>query len=324
MPLLFDISRWNIVEDYKLLAQRTVGGFIKASEAVWPDPLFTTHWSEAREVGLLRGAYHFWRPDQTPEKQAQKFFEIVQGTGDMGELPPVLDVEMRGKSSDVLTCLKEIERLFGKRPIIYTAQGIWNTLGSTPWARDYPLWIANYRIAGTVRWSEDLVETVMQKSPFLPNAWKGADWTLWQFTQRGHGPDFGLDWSKSKQIDLNVFNGTLKDLEKFAGTTVGAGVGAGGAGEGEEKEAPPSEVEDPWDNEPLPRIGRKARVLVSALSLRNAPIVMEGNIKDRMRQGDRTVITNVRKDDNYIWCETGYRQWFAYKRRDGTQFAQEI
>ncbi|MFQ5615988.1 MAG: glycoside hydrolase family 25 protein, partial [Anaerolineales bacterium] len=295
MALFFDISRWNIFSDYELLGQRTVGGFIKASEGTWPDKLFTTHWTETQEEGLWRGAYHFWRPEQNPKAQAKKFFDTVQGTGDLGELPPVLDVEMYGKASNVLACLKEIKKLFGKRPIIYTAQGIWNTFGNVTWAKNYPLWIANYLVRGSVRWSDDLAVTVKQKNPNLPKGW--TKWTLWQFSQRGHGPDFGQDYTKSKQIDLNVFNGSMEQMRAFFGISDDDG------DSGDE-----DIVQDPWTAEPLPPVGRKIQVMVPALRLRNAPVIMSGNDKDVMHRGDRTIITNARKDNNYIWCETGYRQ----------------
>jgi hypothetical protein len=230
------------------------------------------------------------------------------GSGDLGELPLVLDVEMRGNPDEVHNCLMEIERLFGKRPMIYTGQGIWNTLGNTPWATDYPLWIANYLIEGTVRWREELVETVSQKTPFLPTDWENTGWTFWQFTQRGHGPDFGLNWEKSKQIDLNVYSGTLGELSTWIGIPVSMA----------------TPTDDPWIIESLPPIGKKVRITVPALNIRDAPIVLEDNLKDIMNEGDQTTITNVLKDDNYIWCETGYRQWFAYKRRDGTQYAKVL
>ena len=312
MQLLFDISSWNIFTNYELLGERTVGGFMRASNGSWADKLFGTHWKETQELGLLRGAYHFWRPDQKAQIQAQTFFDAVRGTGDLGELPPVLDVEMFGKAGDVLACLQEIERLFGKRPLIYTAQGIWNSLGNISWAKNYPLWVANYLFEseGAIRWDDDPLALAAQKTPSVPTGWKNTGWTFWQFTARGHGPDFGQDWTQSKQIDLNVYRGTLTDLKAWAGIT-------------DDDQTPPKS-EDPWDAEKLPSVGRKVRVLALALNLRNAPIVLEGNRKDVMNQGDQTVITNVRKDKNYIWCETGYRQWFAYKRRDGRQFAEEI
>jgi GH25 family lysozyme M1 (1,4-beta-N-acetylmuramidase) len=310
MGLLFDISKWQIFDNYVLLGERTVGGFIKATEATFSDPLFRTHWQETKEEGLLRGAYHFWRPDQLPEAQAQQFFETVRGSGDLGELPPVLDVEMHGSAAEVRTCAEEVERLFNRQPLIYTAQGIWNSLGDTSWASGYKLWVANYLIEGSVRWSTDLNDTVRQLSPFVPNTWEAAGWTFWQFTDRGHGPDFGLNWEKSKQIDLNIYKGTLEELSSWVGAPISVD--------------PSIVTDDPWAAEPLPEIGKKVRVTVPGLFLRNAPVVLDGNDKDVMKEGDQTVITNVLKDENYIWCETGYRQWFAYKRRDGTKYVAMV
>jgi hypothetical protein len=39
-------------------------------------------------------------------------------------------------------------------------------------------------------------------------------WTFWQYSATGDGLAFGAE---SKAIDLNVFNGTLEELRKFAG-----------------------------------------------------------------------------------------------------------
>ena len=314
MLLLFDISKWNVFADYKLLAQRSIGGFIKASEGVWPDRLFKTHWTETKKVGLLRGAYHFWRPDRTPKEQAERLFATVNETGDRGELPPVLDVELKGSASDILACLKEIERLFGKVPIVYTRAGLWDLLGSTTWAAKYPLWVAHYQVED-IRWSDTLLNALAQRKPILPAAWKNAGWKLWQFSQKGHGPDWGTKFPDSKAIDLNMFPGTVEELKTQVGIS-------GPLPVPEPVEAPVPE--DPWLSEALPQVGRMIKVVFPGLHLRREPLLADDNVKDVMNQGDRTVITNIFKDDNYIWCETGYRQWFAFKRRDGATFVEIV
>ena len=42
----------------------------------------------------------------------------------------------------------------------------------------------------------------------------GKGWTFWQYTASGDGPAFGAE---SKAIDVNLFNGSMEDLKKFAG-----------------------------------------------------------------------------------------------------------
>lgn len=122
-----DSSHWQgtwIPEEVKAAGKSFV--FIKASEADgWTDDQFAVHWLAAKDEGLLRGAYHFWRRQVGAVAQAAHFYETVLATGDLGDLPPVLDLEdtaARKKSGidiDILQCLHEIERLFGKKPIIY-------------------------------------------------------------------------------------------------------------------------------------------------------------------------------------------------------------
>src|SRR5690349_5648127 len=45
--------------------------FIRASDGTqYPDPLFASHWTDARAAGVLRGAYQFFRPAEDPIAQA--------------------------------------------------------------------------------------------------------------------------------------------------------------------------------------------------------------------------------------------------------------
>ncbi|MFN8381390.1 MAG: hypothetical protein U0V02_05590 [Anaerolineales bacterium] len=57
------------------------------------------------------------------------------------------------------------------------------------------LWIANY---GT-------------NTPLVPKPWTADEWTLWQFTDNGDGPLYGVE---SGNIDLNYFNGDLTALQQ--------------------------------------------------------------------------------------------------------------
>ena len=226
MLLLFDISKSQVISDYELLKKRTSGGFIKATQGTFrPDKRFSTHWENTRKAGIPRGAYHFWMPGK-PKTQAKLFFDTVNATGDLGELPPVLDVERKGKASEVKMCAEEIENLFGRPPMIYTRQSIFDFLvGSTTWASKYPLWVANYiktKDDMLIVWKTNLIEKhvtpEMSKRPAMPKDW--TEWQLWQFTQRGAGPNWGTHRTMSKQIDLNVFEGTLEELLALGGTTI--------------------------------------------------------------------------------------------------------
>jgi hypothetical protein len=98
--------------------------------------------------------------------------------------------------------LLEIERLFGRRPIVYTSSGLWNEMGVVEWASDYLLWVAHYTDA---------------KRPTLPLGWN--KWMFWQYTEEGSVA--GVKGA----VDQNQFNGSLDELQALAqGITIDTGV----------------------------------------------------------------------------------------------------
>jgi lysozyme len=183
--------------------------FIKASQ-LQADDDFAYNWQASKAAGLLRGAYHYldWRKSELD--QARMFIDLWKS--DPGELPPVCDFEMttymppkeqmRGRLWNFLT---KIEREIGIFPILYTGFYHWNTYGSkdAAWAR-YPLWLPWYSAEWYVK--------LRSGTDGSPKPWKA--WTFWQYTDRGDGLAYGVE---SKQIDLNVFNGTEDELRAWAG-----------------------------------------------------------------------------------------------------------
>jgi hypothetical protein len=105
------------------------------------------------------------------------------------DLPPVLDLEDNGGLSRAnLTAwtqswLSEVERLTGRRPIIYTGYYFWNDYVASTAFGGYRLWIPRYTSAS---------------NPLpLPSSW--STWTLWQHTSTGRVPGI------VGNVDLNVF-----------------------------------------------------------------------------------------------------------------------
>src|ERR1019366_5880374 len=81
----------------------------------------------------------------------------------------------------------------GKLPMIYTATGYWGPdVGSTAFGSD-PLWVANWGVT----------------CPALPTGW--SNWVVWQYS------DTGSVNGISGAVDLDEFNGTLAQLQSFAG-----------------------------------------------------------------------------------------------------------
>ena len=57
------------------------------------DSQFAKNWEGVRSIHKLRGAYHYFRPNENSIKQANNFIKTVKLRP--GDLPPVLDIEER-------------------------------------------------------------------------------------------------------------------------------------------------------------------------------------------------------------------------------------
>jgi lysozyme len=184
--------------------------FVKATEgATYQDPTFTRNWSAMKEVGIIRGAYHFFRPNRTPEEQVNNFLSLVKFQP--SDLPPVLDVEswpqtvgQQWKSLTLeqrITAIKSwvqlIEQRTGEKPIIYTSPSFWREyLNNTQDFTAHPLWIAHY---------------TSRPEPDVPaNNWGGKGYKFWQYTESGTVAGV------TGNVDRNRFKGTLENLIALA------------------------------------------------------------------------------------------------------------
>jgi len=122
--------------------------FIKATEGLATvDRQFKRNWQEAKDAGVVRGAYHFFIASKSGKEQAKNFIKTVQLQ--TGDLPPVLDVEQlyRAKPEalrkEVTDFLQALETYYKVKPIIYTNVSFYELyLGDD--FDDYPLWVAHY------------------------------------------------------------------------------------------------------------------------------------------------------------------------------------
>jgi lysozyme len=199
-----DVSSHQHIAPLSWPAVRASGhrfAFIKATEGVsYTNPYFASDWQAARDVGLIRGAYHYARPSVgTAELQAQRLVAVAGPAQALGELAPVLDLEVTGGlSPDELSTwaqefLDEVRRLTGRTAIVYTYPNFWrDAMAGTTAFTGHPLWIASYTSAPV---------------PRMP-AW--PSWTFWQYTARGSVAGV------VGRVDLNRFNGGLADLRQLA------------------------------------------------------------------------------------------------------------
>jgi lysozyme len=180
-----DVSTFQGAIDWAQVAGPGGQGFtyIKATEGdALTDAKFTVNWANSSQK-LPRGAYHYFYPTAKPDNtrpQADHFVNTLLGTGDIGELPPMVDVETSGvtdtqAAASLQFYLSIVEQGIGRRPLVYTFPAFWKTqmAGTDQFATTDKLWIANY---GKKR-SDGGYET-KEDGPDIPPGW--TDWTIWQ------------------------------------------------------------------------------------------------------------------------------------------------
>lgn len=200
-----DVSHYQGVVNWQKVATSNIAfAYAKATDGIGVvDTHFAANYDGMKSNGILRGAYHFFRPALNAKAQADSFLHVVRQL-QPGDLPPSLDLEVDGgKSASVIikgaqVWIEEVEKALGRTPLIYTYTPFWNLkLGGTSAFAENPLWIAQYRSRPT---------------PQLPKGFPG--YAIWQFTSVGGAAVSGVN---SKNLDLDRFNGTLEDLRKLAG-----------------------------------------------------------------------------------------------------------
>ncbi len=208
-----DVSYYEGTIDWHAIAASGIKfAFIRVSDGTGvPDTQFDANWSGARAVGIIRGAYQFFRANEDPTAQADLLLSHM-GTLSPGDLPPVVDVEVSGGVStstlaaNLGTWLHVVDSAVGRPSIIYSSSRVWGTLTGDADYSGHPLWVANWSVS----------------CPAVPSPWTG--WEFWQTT------DSGSVGTISGSVDLDVFNGDLGALYTWAGATsvCGDGVCSGG------------------------------------------------------------------------------------------------
>ncbi|MFC3335549.1 glycoside hydrolase family 25 protein [Flavobacterium palustre] len=154
------------------------------------DKRFRENWLNAKENHLIRGAYHYYRPNENSLEQAELFIKTVRLQ--KGDLPPVLDIEKLPENQSVERLkiglrrwLIAVEEHYKVKPIIYTGESYYDDFLKEEFS-DYLFWIANYNF-----YREKMEE----------------DWLFWQFTEKA-----SVSGIKGN-VDVNIFNGDLQQLQ---------------------------------------------------------------------------------------------------------------
>lgn len=175
--------------------------YVKATEGTgYKNPYFAQQYHGSSRVGMIRGAYHFARPDRSSGSVQARYFATNGGgwSRDGKTLPGVVDLEWNpygpacyGKSrAGMKAWIRAFHDTYqartGRWPVIYTSTRWWShCVGSGHGLeKTAPLWVARYsRSVGK-----------------LPPGWKS--YTFWQY--------------RTDPIDQNKFNGGDVQLKLFA------------------------------------------------------------------------------------------------------------
>ncbi|GLZ75578.1 hypothetical protein Afil01_03850 [Actinorhabdospora filicis] len=213
-PQGVDVSHWQGTVNWT--AARNAGiefAYIKATEGTtYKDPSFNTNYPNAYYAGVIRGAYHFARPNISSGATQANYF-VNNGGGwsaDNLTLPGALDIEWNPYSggtcyglstTGIRNWITDFANTYksrtGRDVVIYTAASWWNqcTGSWTGRGTTNPLWVAHYTTG----------------SPAIPAGW--PVYTIWQYTSSGSVPGI------SGNADRNVFNGSRARLLALANNT---------------------------------------------------------------------------------------------------------
>lgn len=156
------------------------------------DKAFDVNWKGASANHFIKGAYHYYRPNENSIAQANNFISNVRLSP--GDLPPVLDIEELPKNQSIDSLVlglkrwsSAIEKHYKVKPILYSGEHYY-TKHLKKWFPDHILWIANYNF---------FVEQIK------------PTWHFWQFSEKGTVK--GID----TKVDLNIYQGNKTDIRKI-------------------------------------------------------------------------------------------------------------
>ncbi|MGW1229698.1 GH25 family lysozyme [Streptomyces sp. NPDC001515] len=208
-PLGIDVSKWQGSINWTSVRGAGIEfAWMKATEGLtYKDPNFNTNYPNAYYAGVIRGAYHFARPDVSGGAAQATFFAGNGGgwSRDNLTLPGVLDIEgtCYGYSQTsmrqwILDFYNTYKSRTGRDVVIYTSPSWWNTCtgGWTGMSTRSPLWVAHWTTA---------------TNPTIPTGF--PYWTVWQYSSTGSVSGI------SGAVDRDRFGGDRSRLLALANNT---------------------------------------------------------------------------------------------------------
>jgi lysozyme len=198
-----DVSKFQGDIDWNAVAGSGVKfAWIKATEGGDnADARFQANWTGAKAAGVPHGAYHFVYWCRPPMEEMANFEQ--NAPVEVDALPPVLDVEatptsktchrhltQEGAIAEMKVMLDEMERHYGKRPVIYTTVDFYQAILADGAFTDYPIWVRSTKYHPTVKYG--------------PRAWH-----FWQYQSDGSVAGIAV------HVDRDAFFGTNDQWQAF-------------------------------------------------------------------------------------------------------------
>ncbi len=192
-----DLSSFQPSFDWSAEKGRISFAFIKVTEGTTiRDPEFAVNWQRAKELGIVRGAYHFAHPRNGAAAESRAFVDQVRAHGlNAGDLL-ALDLEVSDGLSPAQVAeyarnwCSDVHKTTGHTPVVYTFLSFAQQ-GNCAGLGHYPLWIAE--------------PSAPPGRPVVPHPW-----STWKFHQ------YGTARVGTNTVNVNVFNGDTAALKAFA------------------------------------------------------------------------------------------------------------
>lgn len=200
MPRGVDVASYQGQPDWHAVAAAGITFAITkvTEDDDYTNPTFAYNWQGIRAANLIRGAYHFARPDNVTDavQEADYFLSRLDSVGGLaaGDL---LALDLESGSGDLgqwaLDWLHRVESRVGFKPLVYT--GSWfagpHNLAAYPELGQFGLWLAAYQ--GSM--------------PAPPPPWEFV--AFWQYSDSGSVPGI------AGNVDMSMFNGPADRLHLY-------------------------------------------------------------------------------------------------------------
>lgn len=226
-PESYDVSHWKEIPDFALVSPRPLLFITKASEAIsFVDGKFVTFFEGMKQIGVVRGAFHFFRKAFDATQQAQHFINTIKPYVTAKDIL-ILDVEEGGETAAQLKTWFEVVRakypnnivlLYSRKNILdpilmFLKRLVSNVFGETAdrllfgghplnaiqmttaqreYFKSIPTWVAGYPL------NPDLYSSI--PSFYIPDQARFGPAWLWQYSDKGQVA--GIQGS----VDLNLID----------------------------------------------------------------------------------------------------------------------